>query len=152
MDNIAIEVINSNSKSNLIQIKLYATTTKVEVVEKYHLDKKSMKKQLEIVRESLNEGESCYIDNTTKRNWLKSLNKKFRKENLNFSIEIMFEDSLGHMTLDVYLEVDDNELSDVHRCYFLVESELGLVYKFIDEFISLLENESNKAELYRGWD
>ena len=53
------------------------------------------------------------------------------------SLEFMCEDKLGHILVEVYMEIDDGALYSKHNCCFYVRTEIGLCNKFgkaLDEF------------------
>lgn len=56
------------------------------------------------------------------------------------SLEIWNEDKLGHMIIEVYMELEDGASYSKHNCCFYVRSELGLLDRFSKELHKLNES------------
>lgn len=46
------------------------------------------------------------------------------------SLRFSCRDKLGHITIEVYMEIDDGGSPDKHNCCFYVDTEIGLLQKF----------------------
>ena len=46
------------------------------------------------------------------------------------SLEFWCEDKLGHITIEVYMEIDDGASYSKHNCCFYVKTETGLLNSF----------------------
>ena len=56
------------------------------------------------------------------------------------SLEFWCADKLGHITIEVYMEIDDGGLYSKHNCCFFVETEIGLLNNFGKSLRSLNES------------
>ena len=63
-----------------------------------------------------------------------------------FSLEIKAPDNFGHVTIEVDLEIDDND-SRKHRSVFYVQTELGCVERFGRQLYQIINNELQEASL-----
>ena len=60
--------------------------------------------------------------------------------NPNIEIKILRIDQNGHLKLEINLDVDDSDRdSDIHKCIFFIETELGLLEQF-KEKLKLMSN------------
>jgi len=55
------------------------------------------------------------------------------------SFEFWCEDKLGHILVEVYMEIDDGASYDVHNCCLFIRTEIGLLNDFGKELASLNE-------------
>ena len=46
------------------------------------------------------------------------------------SLEFWCEDKLGHIVIEVYMELDDGASYDKHNCCFYIKTEVGLLNSF----------------------
>ena len=64
-------------------------------------------------------------------------------------LEIWCEDKLGHVIIEVYLELDDGSLYSKHNCCFYVRTELGLLNRF-GKSLSLLNEKGIGRKVILG--
>lgn len=57
------------------------------------------------------------------------------------SLEFSHKDKLGHIQIEVYMELDDGGCLSKHNCCFFVETELGLLEKFCENIYKLKEQQ-----------
>lgn len=55
------------------------------------------------------------------------------------SFTFSHHDALGHVRIEVYLEIDDGGQLSIHNCCFYVITEIGLLYQF-KEKLPILKN------------
>lgn len=55
------------------------------------------------------------------------------------SFEFWCEDKLGHIVIEVYMELDDGASYSKHNCCFFVKTEAGLLNSFGKSLVSLNE-------------
>lgn len=55
------------------------------------------------------------------------------------SLEFQCEDRLGHIIVEVYMELDDGASYDKHHCCFFIRTEAGLLNSFGERLILLNE-------------
>ncbi len=48
-----------------------------------------------------------------------------------FSLAFMRSNQLGHVRIEVYMELNDGGLLSRHNCCFFINTESGLLYKFL---------------------
>ena len=51
------------------------------------------------------------------------------------SVSLLFlrEDGAGHITIEVFMEIDDGAPFSIHNCCFYVQTELGLLLSFLEK-------------------
>ena len=47
------------------------------------------------------------------------------------------KDELGHVLIEVFMEIDDGGALSVHNCCFYVNTEIGLLYQFKENLLKL---------------
>ncbi|MEA4833156.1 MAG: hypothetical protein VB118_11150 [Oscillospiraceae bacterium] len=55
------------------------------------------------------------------------------------SLEIWCSDMLGHIIIEVYMELDDGGSYDKHNCCFFINTEVGLLQRFGKSLVLLNE-------------
>ena len=55
------------------------------------------------------------------------------------SLEFFREDELGHIAIEVYMEIDDGASYEKHNCCFFIKTEIGLLNRFGKSLILLSE-------------
>jgi len=55
------------------------------------------------------------------------------------SLEVWCEDRLGHIVIEIYMEIDDGASYDKHNCCFFIKTEAGLLNSFGKSLILLNE-------------
>jgi len=55
------------------------------------------------------------------------------------SLEFWCEDRLGHIVIEVYIEIDDGASYDKHNCCFYIKTEVGLLNRFGKSLVLLNE-------------
>lgn len=55
------------------------------------------------------------------------------------SLEVWCEDRLGHIVIEVYMEIDDGAAYSKHNCCFFVKTEVGLLNSFGKSLLLLNE-------------
>lgn len=105
---------------DVIELKILAISEYVNVfqfcyVEKYFLNEVSTR-ILEYIK---NKDKECYIE----------FGKKEGNFTPAFSMKFLASDNCGHVTIEVDLEIADND-SRRHRCCFYINSELGAIESF----------------------
>lgn len=55
------------------------------------------------------------------------------------SLEFWCEDKLGHITIEVYMELDDGASYNKHNCCFFIKTEAGLLNSFGKSLVSVSE-------------
>lgn len=53
------------------------------------------------------------------------------------SLQFMHEDELGHVLIEVYLEIDDCGTYSSQHCYFYIHTEIGLLDRFMKQLPKL---------------
>ena len=54
------------------------------------------------------------------------------------SLEVWCADKLGHVVVEVYMEIDDGALFSKHNCCFYVRTEIGMLNRFGKDLFSLV--------------
>lgn len=55
----------------------------------------------------------------------------------NISFTFSYKDNLGHVQIEVFMEIDDGETVSGHNCCFYVNTEIGLLYQFKENLLKL---------------
>ena len=55
------------------------------------------------------------------------------------SLEFFCADKLGHIIIEVYMELDDGASYDMHNCCFFIKTEIGLLNTFGKSLFALNE-------------
>lgn len=59
---------------------------------------------------------------------------------VNYGVEFEFSsDKQGHIKIEVYMKITDGESDNEHECCFFVNTEHGMLYKFMSELHRLKE-------------
>ena len=58
-----------------------------------------------------------------------------------FSLQFLREDKLGHVLLEVYMELNDGAKLSRHNCCFYVRTELGLLTEFHKDLSVIIEQQ-----------
>jgi hypothetical protein len=58
------------------------------------------------------------------------------------SLEFVHKDTLGHIVVELYMELDDGGSLNKHNCCFYVETELGLLERF-GQRLGVLKHQHN---------
>lgn len=53
------------------------------------------------------------------------------------SFQFSHKDKLGHVQIEVFMEIDDGGTLDKHNCCFYVNTEIGLLYQFKEKLLKL---------------
>ena len=53
------------------------------------------------------------------------------------SFKFSHKDKLGHVQIEVFMEIDDGGTLDKHNCCFYVNTEIGLLYQFKEKLLKL---------------
>jgi len=69
-------------------------------------------------------------NNESPENYLWETGEKGDQSTAYVSMRFVRKDSLGHIQIEVYLELDDGGSFSKHNCCFYVETELGLLESF----------------------
>lgn len=129
MDNIILKKIYTDSE--LIEIEVIANNDFVNARQTCYVNEEVLKDIIKNIKNYLNlNNSSCYIE----------VGNKKGKSAPAFSMEFMKPNVYGHITIEMDMEICDNEERN-HRCKFYVKSEIGLVERFTEEIIRLLRYE-----------
>lgn len=115
MDNIIFEKVWQDE--NLIELKISANSEFVSAHQNCYIEDKKL--------EELSEKICSFIEDYNKNCYLE-FGKKEGNYTPAFSMNILPVDMLGHIKIEVDIEIADNDIR-AHRCCFYVKSELGLV-------------------------
>jgi hypothetical protein len=63
------------------------------------------------------------------------------------SLEFWCEDKLGHIVIEVYMELDDGASYSKHNCCFFIRTEISLLNRFGKSLISLSQSGIGKRRL-----
>ena len=55
----------------------------------------------------------------------------------NMSFVFSYKDNLGHIQIEVFMEIDDGKTASYHNCCFYVNTEMGLLYQFKENLLKL---------------
>lgn len=115
MDNIIFEKVWQDD--NLIELKISANSEFVSAHQNCYIEDKKLKELSEKICNFVEDyNENCYLE----------FGKKEENYSPAFSMNILPADMLGHVKIEVDIEIEDND-TRAHRCCFYVKSELGLV-------------------------
>lgn len=117
MDNIIFKKIWQDE--NLIELKISAKSEFVSAYQSCYIQDKKLE---EIAEEICNFVENCNVD------CYLEFGKKEGNYTPAFSMHILPADKLGHVKIEVDIEIADNDTRS-HRCCFYIKSELGLIEK-----------------------
>lgn len=53
------------------------------------------------------------------------------------SLRFFRKDKLGHVRIEVFMEIDDGGTLDTHNCCFYVNTEIGLLHQFKENLLKL---------------
>lgn len=115
MDNITFEKIWQDE--SLIELKICASSEFVSAYQNCYIQDKSLEQIADKICYFVeNNEESCYLE----------FGKKEGNYTPAFSMCLLPADMLGHVKIEVDIEIADNDMRS-HRCCFYVNSELGLI-------------------------
>lgn len=115
MDNIIFEKVWQDG--NIIELKISASSEFVSAYQYCYIQDNKLKEISEkMINFVKNYNETCYLEFGVKTgNYTPA-----------FSMCIMPADMLGHVMIEVDIEIADNDMR-AHRCCFYVKSELGII-------------------------
>lgn len=115
MDNITFEKIWQDN--NLIELKISANSDFVSAYQNCYIQDKNLENMAEKMCDFIgNYNEFCYLE----------FGKKEGNYTPAFSMRMLPADMLGHVKIEVDIEIADNDTRS-HRCCFYVKSELGQI-------------------------
>lgn len=53
------------------------------------------------------------------------------------AFQLLHKDELGHVQIEIFMEIDDGGTLCTHNCCFFVNTEIGLLYQFKDNVLKL---------------
>lgn len=53
------------------------------------------------------------------------------------TFQLFHKDELGHILIEVFMEIDDGGTLNTHNCCFYVNTEVGLLYQFKENLLKL---------------
>ena len=117
MDNIIFKKIWQDG--NLIELKVSVTSEFVSIYQRCYVQDKALYEISEKIDNYVKRNdEFCYLE----------FGKKDGNYTPAFFMDIFPADKLGHLKIEVDVEIEDNETRS-HRCRFYLKSELGLLEK-----------------------
>jgi len=127
MDNI---IINKRWQDDeLIELHVVAKSQYVTVNQNCYVSMENMLFNLELLEQ--------YIQNSNNDIYIEFGNKEGNYTPA-FSLKLFPMNSNGHLTIEVDLEIDDNN-SRCHRCIFYIDVELGAVERFAKKLSKIQE-------------
>lgn len=116
---------------NLIELKITAVSEFVKAYQNCYVGDSLLKDSAEeMLRYVKKPSKECYL----------VFGNKTGNFTPAFSMLFLPSDKLGHVKIEVDIEIDDNSVR-AHRCCFYVDGELGLIDKLGKAFNKLVEGE-----------
>lgn len=138
-DNLTFE--KTYQDDNLIELKISATSEYASAYQNCYIQNTALKDIAERICNYVNKyEESCYLE----------FGKKEGNYTPAFSMELLSADSFGHVKIEVDIEIDDND-SRSHRCFFYVNSELGLVEQLGKALKELVAGPIGESVSLQSW-
>lgn len=128
MDNITIEKYMHDS--DLIGLNVFIESTYVRVKQYCYVDKFQLEEASTKLKEFVSNPEKCYIE----------FGHKTGNYTPAFSMEIERSDLLGHVRIELDLEIDDNT-ERKHRCQLYIFSNIGEIEQFGKDLVRLISME-----------
>lgn len=115
MNNLIFEKIYEDD--SLVELRITAISEYVQAFQDCYIDKEYLNQIGEKIHEYANiYDKECYLE----------FGKKEGDYTPSFSMKLLPANFLGHLKIEVDVEIADNDKRE-HRCCFFVESELGLI-------------------------
>lgn len=128
MDNIILTKYMQDS--DLIGLDVLATSKYASVKQYCYVDKFMLENARNKILDFVTDFKDCYIE--------------FGHKNGNctpaFSMDIRIKDSIGHVQIELDLEIDDNQ-ERKHRCQFYIYSNIGEIEQFGKRLLNLVSND-----------
>lgn len=119
MDNISFERIWQDE--DFFEIKVSVHSDLVSAVTKVYTTEKSILELSEKLQSNIVKSKFDYL-------WQNG--KKGNKSTPYISLRFFNSDKLGHILIEVYMEIDDGGSLDKHNCCFYIKTELGILNEF----------------------
>lgn len=128
MENLKIEKYIHDV--DLIGLNVFVNSTYVNIKQYCYVDKYQLQKASDKLMKFINDSEKCYIEFGNKEGNCTPA----------FSMEVEKIDLVGHVRIELDLEVDDNNKRK-HRCQLYIFSNMGEIEEFGKKVLSLITSD-----------
>lgn len=129
LDNILIEKLWQDNDNDFLELKITCTSEYASAMQTCYIGKSELADICDRIRSCIEHfDQNCYLE----------FGKKDGNFTPAFSMNIEEIDPLGHVRIEVDVEINDNPVRK-HRSCFYIRSELGLLEKFALSLHSLAE-------------
>ncbi len=126
VDNIIIKKEYEDSECILLEVE--CTSCKISAISKVFVSNMLIDELITQIQHFL----TCSL---TEAEW--SNEKRGNGSSACLSLRFIKKDKLGHIWIEVYMEIDDGGDFDRHNCCFYINTEVGLLMSFCDHLDKL---------------